>query len=74
MRKSFFKLLISIIVILWIIYFLQIYFTKINEGFTPKINSLYRPYIRNINKVYENFINNYGPNVIINKFKKWDIY
>ena len=73
MRKNiYFKLLIAIIALLWIIYFIQTY-TSI-EGFTPKINSLYRPYVRNINQTYETFINNYGPNVIMNKLKKWNIY
>ena len=45
-----------------------------NEGFTPKINSLYRPYVRNMNQTYETFVNNYGPNVIMTKLKKWNIY
>ena len=44
------------------------------EGFTPKINAMYRPYVRDINNKYESFMNNYGPDVIINKLKKWDIY
>lgn len=76
MRKIYFKILIAIIIILWIIYFIQNYtyvFTK-NEGFTPKINSLYRPYIRSINQNYETFVSNYGTNVIMNKLKKWNIY
>jgi dolichol kinase len=44
------------------------------EGFTPKINAMYRPYVRDINNKYESFMNNYGPDVIMNKLKKWDIY
>ena len=44
------------------------------ETFTPKINSMYRPYVRHIHHKYESFMNNYGPDVIINKFKKWGIY
>lgn len=71
MRKIYLKILIGIIVLLWIVYFLQS-FTK--EGFTPKINSMYRPYVRHINQTYETFVGNYGPNVIINKLKKWNIY
>jgi hypothetical protein len=74
MRKIYFKLFVGIIVVLWIIYFLQTYIFSINEGFTPKVNSLYRPYVRNINQTYESFMNNYGPNVIITKLKKWDVY
>ena len=74
MRKGYLKILIGIIVILWIIYFIQTYTSKINEGFTPKINSIYRPYLRTINQSYEIFISNYGPNIIINKLKKWNIY
>jgi hypothetical protein len=75
MRKIYFKIFVSIIVVLWIIYFIQTYTSSINnEGFTPKINSLYRPYVRHINNKYETFINNYGPNIIINKLKKFNIY
>jgi hypothetical protein len=74
MRKIYFKILIGIIVILWVIYFIQSYTCIINEGFTPKINSLYRPYVRNMNQTYETFVNNYGPNVIMTKLKKWNIY
>jgi hypothetical protein len=44
------------------------------EGFTPKINSMCRPYVRHVGQKYESFMNNYGPDVIINKFKKWDMY
>jgi hypothetical protein len=44
------------------------------ESFTPKINGMYRPYVRHINHHYEFFMNNYGPDVIINKLKKWGIY
>lgn len=75
MRKiGYLKILLGIIVVLWIIYFIQSYIVINNEGFTPKINSLYRPYIRSMNQGYETFINNYGPNIIINKLKKWNIY
>jgi hypothetical protein len=74
MRKIYFKLLVGIIVLLWLVYFIQIFSSVGNEGFTPKINSIYRPYVRHINNTYENFINNYGPNVIMNKLKKWNIY
>lgn len=74
MRKIYFKIFIGIILILWFIYFIHTYTSFINEGFTPKINSLYRPYVRHINQNYETFINNYGPNVIMNKLKKWNIY
>jgi len=75
MRKIYFKLFVGIIILLWIIYFIQTYlYIKKEEGFIPKINSFYRPYARNINQKYETFINNYGPNVIMNKLKKWNIY
>jgi hypothetical protein len=73
MRKIYFKLFISIIVVLWIIYFIQSC-RKFDEPFIPKINSLYRPYIRNINQIYQKFIDNYGPTIIITKLKKWNIY
>jgi hypothetical protein len=74
MRKIYFKIFIGIIIILWIIYFIQILTPITNEGFTPKINSLCRPYIRDINQKYETFVSNYGTNVIINKLRKWKIY
>jgi hypothetical protein len=74
MRKIYFKIFVGIIIILWIVYFIQTYIFLIREGFTPKINSLYRPYVRNMNQTYESFMNNYGPNVFINKLKKWDVY
>ena len=72
MRKIYFKLLVGIIVMLWVIYFIQT-FTKY-EGFTPRINSLYRPYMRHFNQRYESFSNNYGSRVIMNKLRKWNIY
>jgi len=73
MRKIYFKLLIGIIILLWFIYIVQSYNTNV-ETFTPKINSLYRPYVRDINQKYETFVSNYGPEVIINKLKKMNIY
>ena len=73
MHKIHLKLLIGIIVILWIIYFIQ-HFANKHEPFTPKINSIYRPYMRSINQTYESFMSNYGSNVIINKLKKWNVY
>ncbi len=74
MRKIYFKIFVGLIVSLWIIYFIQTYLFIKTESFTPKINSFYRPYVRRVNQTYETFINNYGPNVIINKLKKWNIY
>jgi hypothetical protein len=76
MRKIYFKIFVGIVILLWVIYFIQTYTSllNVNEGFTPKINSLYRPYIRNINQTYETFVNNYGPNVVMTKLKKWNIY
>ena len=77
MRKIYLKILIGIVVLLWVIYFIQILNTDKNkdkEGFTPKILELYRPYVRTFNQGYESFVNNYGPNVIMNKLRKWNIY
>lgn len=71
MRNIHLKIFIFIIAV-FIIFF--IIFSKRYEGFTPKINSLYRPYLRNVNQMYESFVNNYGPNVIITKLRKWNIY
>jgi hypothetical protein len=77
MRKIYLKILIGIVVLLWVIYFIQILNTDKNkdkEGFTPKIRELYRPYVRTFNQGYESFVNNYGPKVIMNKLRKWNIY
>jgi hypothetical protein len=73
MRKTYLKTLIAIVILLWSIYFIQIYYAK-QEPFIPKINSLYRPCVRHINGCYENFMNNYGPNVVLTKLKKWNVY
>lgn len=88
MRKIYLKILIGIVVILWVIYFIQ----QMNrsdsnsdcgccnnnnnnkEGFTSNIKGLYRPYIRTLNQKYESFINNYGSNVVFTKLRKWNIY
>ena len=69
-KKIYFKLFVSIILVLWIIYFMQTW----KEGFTPKIHSMYRPYVRDIEQKYESFVNNYGSDVVMNKLKKWNIY
>ena len=74
MQKIYLKILIGIIILLWIIYIIQTYFMSNKESFTPRLKSLYRPYIRKTNEKFESFINNYGPNVIINKLKKWNVY
>ena len=72
-----FILLLSIYVIARLLH-LSRHYTRLKEkqveGFTPKIHSMYRPYVRHVGQKYESFMNNYGPDVIINKFKKWDIY
>jgi hypothetical protein len=70
MRKIYLKILIGIVVILWVIYFIQ----SVKEGFTPKIRGMYRPYVRKINQNYESFMNNYGKSVIMTKLRKWNIY
>lgn len=87
MNKQYSRILIIVFVSLLIIYFIkQVVIIKIMnendddnkltkyEAFTPKINSMYRPYVRHANKYYESFISNYGPNVVFNKLKKWNIY
>ena len=74
MRKTYFNIFIGIIVVLWIIYFIQTFMLTTNEAFTPQINSLYRPYIRKINQKYETFVSNYGTDTIIHKLKKFHIY
>ena len=81
--NKYLKILIGIVVFLWIIYFIQMLITskktrknknKCKEGFTPRIRGLYRPYVRTMNQRFESFVNNYGPNVIMNKLRKWNIY
>ena len=73
--NKYLKILIGIVVFLWIIYFIQMLIANKNkEGFTPRIRGIYRPYVRILNQNFESFINNYGPNVIMNKLKKWNIY
>jgi hypothetical protein len=81
MKISYFTLFVGIIIILWIIYLMQYYFSmrkntnnKYTEGFTPKIKQVYRPYIRSFNNTYENFMNNYGSTYILNKLRRWSIY
>ena len=77
MRKIYFKNLMGVIlasfaiILLWIIYFTDL---KIKEGFTPKIREMYRPYVRTFNQGYQTFVNNYGPQVILCKLRKWNIY
>ena len=88
-KKIYLKILIGIVVLLWIVYFIQMLNPgkdkskdkskekkkdKNKEGFTPKIREIYRPYVRTFNQEYESFVNNYGPNVIVNKLRKWNIY
>ena len=87
--NKYLKILIGIVVFLWIIYFIQMLISskktsknknkwknkyKCKEGFTPRIRGIYRPYVRTMNQGFESFINNYGPNVIMNKLRKWNIY
>ena len=74
MRKIYLKILIGIIILLWIIYFIQCYFISKKEPFIPKLNEIYRPYIRKCNQCYEHFVNNYGTNVVMTKLKKWNIF
>ena len=69
-------ILLIVLIVLAIFIRLSRRYSQLNtvETFTPKIHSMYRPYVRHINHHYESFMNNYGPDVIINKFKKWGIY
>lgn len=74
-RNIYFKILISIVILLWLIYFIQNYIDNYKkETFIPTLKEFYRPRIRNINQRYEQFMNNYGPSVIRTKLKKWNIY
>ena len=72
MQKIYIKIFIGIIILLWTIYLVQTYIATYKKE--PFINSLCRPYIRKANQEYESFVNNYGPNVIMTKLKKWNIY
>jgi len=70
-----FIFLLSIVVIAKL-HHLSRHYTRLNqvEHFTPKINGMYRPYVRHASQKYEHYMNNYGPDVIINKLKKWNIF
>jgi hypothetical protein len=70
MRKLFLKLLVSIITVLWIIYFIQTYIIS-TEPFTNKIQAIYRPYVRAASHNYNTFIGHYGPDAFFHKIKKW---
>ena len=69
MRQIYLKILIGIIVVLWIIYFIQnVTFYK-NEGFILHFAIL----LLYFHKIYEDFSNNYSSNIIITKLKKYKI-
>jgi hypothetical protein len=74
MRKVYLKILIGFVALLWIIYFIQSYVDNRREPFVPRLKEFYRPCVRNMNQRYEHFMNNYGPNVVMVKLKKWNIY
>jgi hypothetical protein len=75
MKKIYLKIFIGFIFFLWTVYFIQCLFdNNKKESFIPKITEIYRPYIRNIDQNYEKLINNYGPNVVMVKLKKWNIF
>jgi len=74
MRKIYFKLFITIVVVLCIIYLIQQTLFKQNEGFTPRIRSMYRPYVRLVNQQVDTLLNNYGMETIFTKLRKWNIY
>ena len=65
-----------LLIILVIIYIYLYKYKKIDkyENFTPKINGFCRPHIRNIRITFENFTDTYGPDFIVNKLKKLNIY
>ena len=44
------------------------------EGFTPYLRGIYRPHIRNIRLKYNNILDLYGPEFIITKLKRWNLY
>ncbi len=72
MSNIYFKILIGIVILLWIIYYIQ--YSVLTEPFTPRLRGIYRPYIRKINNHYDNFVSNFGSNVIMNKLRKYNIY
>jgi uncharacterized protein YxeA len=65
---------IILFVILVIICYMYINYKNNVDGFTPHIRGIYRPYMRVFNNKYEYFINEYGPHVVWNKLRKWNIY
>ena len=72
MRNKYILCIVSIILLVWIIYFLN--HAKIEEPFTPRIRAFYRPHVRNITQYYDYIQNEYGLPVIMNKLRKWNIY
>jgi hypothetical protein len=72
MRNVYSKILIGIVILLWIIYFIQ--YSVLTETFTPRLRGIYRPYVRKIHNHYDTFVSNFGSNVIMNKLRKYDIY
>lgn len=76
MLNIYIKFLIGILLVTFAIILLWNFIQdlKIKEGFTPKIHAMYRPYIRTFNQGYQTFVNNYGPQVILYKLRKWNIY
>jgi hypothetical protein len=74
MRKIYLKILIFCVILLWIVYFIQSINESNKEPFVPRLKEFYRPCIRNMTQSYEQFMNNYGPDVVMLKLKKWNIY
>ena len=75
MRKIYLNILIGIIILLWIVFFIQQFNkNKQTETFIPHMRGIYRPYIRMWNQHYESFINKCGPQVIWTKLRKWNIF
>ena len=68
------KVLSIILSFIVVIISYKIIYSKITEGFTPKIRQMYRPVIRNVNNKIETFMSNYNVNLLTNKLKKWNIY
>jgi hypothetical protein len=68
MKVKFLTLFIGIITLLWLIYFIQML-----NSYEPFTNP-YRPISRHIILKYETFMNNYGPDFILTKLRKWNIY
>ena len=62
-----------LLIVFFVIYYYFFLYNNV-EGFTPYLRGIYRPHIRNIRLNYTNMLDLYGPEFIITKLKRWNLY